>query len=133
GEQEIEGRGLGDDAAAGGDDDALMALDHRLERAALIAAKGGLAIEVEDRGKPGAGLALDLAVEFDEGHVEALGERVAERRFAGAAQPDERDAVAPLARHRGAEGIGEEAARLRQVLLRKTAQRLDEEREFHRP
>src|SRR3954451_3075082 len=79
GEQQIERAGLGDEAAPGGDDAILVALDRRLEAASLEAAKGGLAVKVEDLAERQAGFALDLAVELDEWHAAALGEAAAER------------------------------------------------------
>jgi hypothetical protein len=63
------------------------------QRAALVAAVAGLPVQQQDLVHAGAGLALDLAVEFDEGHA-ALGRQLAAQRgLAGAAQADQRDAL----------------------------------------
>ena len=72
--QQVEGVGLGDDAAAGGDDAALVLLEHALQRAALVAPVARLTVQQEDLVQARAGFALDLAVELDEGHAE-LGAR----------------------------------------------------------
>ena len=67
--------------------------DDALEAAALDAPVARLPVEQEHLGQADAGLALDLAVELDERAAAVLRERRAERRLAGAAQADERDAL----------------------------------------
>ena len=127
-------RGLGDDAAAGRDHGAVVAFQHRLERAPFIAAIGRLAVEIENLAQRRAGDALDLAVEFDEWHAELLRQHRAERRFAGAAQPDQRDPLAALMRDLAAEHRAERAARLAEFRAgSRRAQRLDQQRQFDRP
>src|SRR5262249_55262927 len=93
-EQKLKRARLGDDAAAGCDDETLMPAQHLVEGLALGAAESLLAEHVEDLAQGGAAALLDLAVELDEGHVEALGEEPPKRRLAAAAQADQRDAPA---------------------------------------
>src|SRR5260221_8596649 len=132
GEQEVEGAGLGDEAAAGGDHRALVALDHRLKAAPLEAAERRLAVKGEDLAELKPAFALDLAVELDEGNAARGGETAAERRLAGAAQADEGDAVATPLFHRRAEGIGEDIARLGKLHRRQALESLQEEGELDR-
>ena len=72
-----------------------LAADQALEAPALDAPISRLAVEQEDLGQADARLALDLAVELDERLAQFGGERASERGLAGAAQADERDALAP--------------------------------------
>ena len=90
-QQQVVRLGLGDDAAADGHHHLGVRLDDAFEAAALDAAVARLPVEEEDLGQADAGLALDLAVELDEGAAAVFRERRAERRLAGAAQADERD------------------------------------------
>src|SRR6185437_17032237 len=85
------------------DHGAVMPLQHGFERAALIAAIGGLAVEIKNLAQRRAGDALDLAVKFDERHAEVFRQHRAERRFAGATQTDQRDALAAFMRGLAAE------------------------------
>src|SRR5262249_35034645 len=94
-EQKLKRARLGDDAAAGCDDETLMPAQHIVERLTLGAAESLLAEHVEYLAQGGAAALLDLAVELDEGHAEALGEEPPKRRLAAAAQANERDAPAP--------------------------------------
>ena len=75
--------------------------DDAIERAALMAAEGRGAGHLDQIGNAGAVILLDGAVEFDERPAEMLRQHAAERRFAGAAQTDQRDAPRPVgaARH----------------------------------
>src|ERR1700751_2132621 len=72
--QPIVVTGIGDDAAAGGENKAAMALEYAGESNAFQAAIAGLAVEIEDNRQREAGVALDLAIEFDERTLQALGE-----------------------------------------------------------
>ena len=78
----------------------------------LGAAISGLSVEIEYFAEWRAGFALDLAVEFDERRTKPLRRKRAERRFAGAAQADERDAPTPFAVDRATKGAGENLPRL---------------------
>ena len=71
-----------------------LAADQPFEAPPLDAPISRLAVEQEDFGQADARLALDLAIELDERLSELGGERAAERRLAGAAQTDERHALA---------------------------------------
>src|SRR5262249_3607546 len=99
----------------------------------LVAAEGGLAVELEDLAELQPRILLDLAVELDEGNAELCGEPAPQGRLAGAAQADEGDAVAPPRRHRRAERAAEEPPRLGELLRRDALQGLDEEGELARP
>ncbi len=68
-----------------------IGLDRVLERAPLVAAIGVLPVEPEDLADGAAGELLDLAAELDERKVEILRQHAPERRFARAAQADQRD------------------------------------------
>ncbi len=92
-----------------------MARDHCGEGFAFRAPIGGLAVKIENLAEAGAESVLDFAVEFDEGDAERGSKSGAERRFAGAAQADEGDALAPVARRLIAEGVAQEAPRLGQL------------------
>src|SRR5215470_11350949 len=88
--------GLRNYASPGGDDGALVLLEHLLQAAALVAPVSRLPVEQEDLRQARARLALDLPVELDEGHAERLGELRAQRGLSGAAKPDERDPLQAL-------------------------------------
>ena len=66
--------------------------DHAFEAGALVAAEGGEPRDLDQVGDARAVVLLDQAVELDEGHAEALGQHASERRLAGAAQADQRNA-----------------------------------------
>src|SRR5262245_38143357 len=92
-EQKLERTRLGDDAARRRDHEAFVPAQHVVERLALGAPEGLLAEHVENLAQGGAAALLDLAVKLDEGQAEPLRGELAERRFAAAAQADQRDAV----------------------------------------
>src|SRR2546430_6348356 len=96
GEQELIGSGFGNDASARSDHGTLVFFQRSLEAAPLIAPIAGLPVKEKDLRETGACLALDLAVELDKGRAQRLGELGAERGFARAAQPDERDPLHAL-------------------------------------
>jgi hypothetical protein len=84
---------------AGGRDHGGVAFRNEARQAvALVAAERTLAINLEQRRDRRAVLALDHLVDLDEREAELLGEARAERRLAGAAQPDQRDAACAVHR-----------------------------------
>ena len=87
-EQQFVARGMGAQAAARRNHGARVRSQHAFEGAAFEAAKRLLAVHREHLAERGPGFALDLAVEFHERNVKTLGELLAERGFAGAAQAD---------------------------------------------
>ena len=93
-QQKVVGDGIGDDAAAGSQNEAGVSGEDAVERVALHAAVAGDAVEIEDDGEGKAGIVFDLFIELEEGTLERLGEQAAERGFAGAAQAGEGDARA---------------------------------------
>ena len=95
-EEQLIGSGLRDDAAARGDHGAFVFFEHPFEAAPLVAAVAGLPVEQKDLREAGARVALDLAVELDEGHAQSAGELRTERGFARTAQSDERDPLHAL-------------------------------------
>ena len=106
--------------------------EHVLERLALGAAEGLLAEHVEDLGQRGAGAALDLTVKLDEGHAERLGRQRPERRFAAAAQANQRDAARAVGLGRRAEALGDELAHLAERLRRQALEILREQGQLDR-
>ena len=118
GEQQAEGRRVGDDAARRRDDGLREAPDRLLERALLVAPIGCRPVERMDLGEAAAGDRFDAAVQLDERHLPALGEQAAEGALAGAAQADQRDPLAPrrLVRRR-AEQRRQRGPRLHQLGL----------------
>jgi len=94
-EEQVERGGLGHDTARRGDDCLGVLLQHRFERAALVAAVGGEAVQRMNFGHAASGNTLDFAIQLDKGHAELIGEQLSERGLAGAAQSDQRDARAP--------------------------------------
>ena len=70
--------------------------DHAFEAGALVTAERGEPGQLDQVVHRGAVVLLDHAVELDEGHAELFGQHPAERRLAGAAQADERDAPRPV-------------------------------------
>ena len=106
-EEEVVGGGVGDDAAASGEDEAAVPGKDALEGFALKAAVSCLAIEVEDDGEGLAGVGLNLLVEFNERAMQNLGEQGAQGGFAGAAEAGKGDTEA-AERSVGATELGEE-------------------------
>ena len=90
-QKEVEADEVGDQAARGCDDRLGIGFDRLLERAALVAAVGVLAVEPENFADAAAGELLDLAGELDKRKVEILRQHAAQRRLSRAAQADERD------------------------------------------
>ncbi len=104
-----------------------------LERASLVAAVGSRAEQVVDLGEPVAGDAFDLAIEFDERHAASLREHRAERRLAGAAQADQRDALlARLGSRAVAEQVRERDARAPQRGVVAAVQQVADQQPFGR-
>ena len=106
----------------------LVLAQHVVERLALGAAEGLLAEHLEDFAQRGAAALLDLAVEFDERHAERSRQQAAERRFAAAAQADQRDAPLRKSSDGCAEMLQQQLARLRE---RRRRQPLEELRQQH--
>src|SRR6516162_9127355 len=132
GQQQFERARLGDDAAASSDDEMQVLAEHLVERLALGAAEGLLAEHVEDFAQVCAAAPLNLAVELDEGHVEALGQQAAEGRFATAAQTDERNTPTPQALWWLAEMLEQHFACIRQRGWRQPLEELRQEHEIQR-
>ena len=109
----------------GGDDRRLVRGDDAIERAALVAAERGGAGHLDQIGNAGAVILLDQPVELDERPAEMLRQHPAERRLAGAAQADQRDAPravgAARPRHAGLDLLGER----RQFALRHLRQQIE--------
>src|SRR4030095_11787896 len=70
-----------------------MRLERSRKATPLDPSIAGLPVEQENLRQAHGGFAFDLAVELHEGRAVVLRERRAERAFAGAAQPDQRDAL----------------------------------------
>src|SRR6202043_479493 len=104
-----------------------VGLQGGLERGAFHAAERRLAEHLENLGQRHAALMLDLAVELDERRVDRLAEQVAKRRLAAAAQPDQRDAVAPGLAGGTAEARQQDLARLLELGGRQTIEQLPEQ------
>ena len=102
-QQQRVGLGVRDDAAGSGDDGRLVLGDHALQRAALVPAEGRRAGHLDQIGNAGAVILLDAPIELDEGPTEMLRQHPAERRLAGAAQADERNAPGAVGTARAAQ------------------------------
>ncbi len=89
-----------------------MVFGNAEERAALIAPVAGLAVQQQDLIHAGAGLALDLAVQLDKGHAPRRGKLRTKRGLAGAAQPDERNALLAALGISQAKGAGQQGVSL---------------------
>jgi len=83
---------VGDDAAPGGEYEAMMLGEDGIESLTFEAAIPIESIKIKDDGQGDAGVALDLLVQFNERHAENLRKETAERGFAGTAKSDEGDA-----------------------------------------
>ena len=125
--QQLEGRGLGDETAAGRQHEAGLALQDGFERAALVAAKHFLAEQFEQLAQLDAALPLDLAVELDEGHREALRQRATQRRLARAPQTHQRDPLRPHLTRKTREAREHEVARGREIRRRQAVEELREQ------
>jgi hypothetical protein len=107
-----------------------LRLDDVLEGAALVPPIGARAVEVVDLPDVTAGEALDLARELHERHAERIAEHAAERRFAGAAQADERDPPRLRPRAAVAEQLRDRDPRPAQLRIRTTGQRIADQQPF---
>ena len=87
-------------------------------------AKRLLAQHLEQFAERHAALALDLAVELDEGRFELGRQQPAERRFAAAAQADQGDAASPHRGRRPAEAPAQELACLGDFVRRQAVDQL---------
>src|SRR5215831_1113487 len=67
-----------------------------LEASALVAAKSCDARHLDEIGNARAVVLFDQPVELDKGIAERIGKPATQRRFAGAAQPDQRDTAATV-------------------------------------
>ena len=92
------GFGVRDDAAGGRDHRRIVLVDDAFEAGALVAAEGREPGHLDQIGNARAVVLLDQAVELDEGAGELIGKTPSQRRLAGAAQPDERDAPRAVGR-----------------------------------
>src|SRR5260221_10361107 len=82
---------LGEDHAPAGGDDAIIATRELGQQARLAPAEALLAFDFEDRGDWHAGALDEDAIGIDEFAPQALRERLADRRLAGAHHADEKD------------------------------------------
>ena len=96
-QQQPVGFGVRDNPAGGGDDGGLMSVQNALEAGALIAPEGRKSCHLDQIGETGAIFELDDAIKLNEGAIERLRQSAAQRRFAGAAQADQRDPSRPIA------------------------------------
>src|SRR5262249_44546950 len=127
GEQALEGAGLGDKAAAGGEHEARMALDRGLERRPLEAAEGWLAEHLEHLAEFHAARLFDLAIELDERARELGAQHLAERRLAAAAKADQRNPRPPRLARRAAVSRQQQLARFPQLGRGQSLKQLMEE------
>ena len=131
-QQHIVSRGLGHEAAAGGDHHPLEARDDGLQALPLESAEHRLTMHGEDLGQLHAAGALDLAVELHERHGQRLGGELTQRGLAGTAQADQGDATLRRC-SRLAEPLGDEAPCLNKVGRREALQLVQGERQVDRP
>ena len=110
----------------------MMLVKDLFQAAPLIAPVAGLSIQQKDFRQAGAGLALDLAVELDEGHAELFGEPRAQRGLAGAAQSDQGDAALGGGA-RWPEALAQQPARLGEVGGRQPLELVDGKGEIDGP
>ena len=125
-QQQRVGLGIRDDAAGGGDDRGLMRGDDTIERAALLAAERSGAGHLDQVGNAGAVILLDDAIELDEGPAEMLREHPPERRLAGAAQPDQRNAPGAIGAAGKRDPRFDQLGQLRQFAFRHLRQQIED-------
>ena len=132
-EQQVVGGRLRHQAAAGGDHRALEALHDGLQALPLElggTSPGPCVAKISDSSMP---LARSISRSSStKGTASASGGELAERRLAGAAQADQRDAARARAR-RLAEALGDQLARLGQLGRRQALQLVHGERQVDRP
>ena len=114
-----------DDAAGGGDDGLRVCGDDAFERATLMAAEGGGAGHLDQIRNPRAVILFDDAIELDERPAEMFGKLLAERRFAGAAQPDQRDALRPVGLSRPCDARLDQFGQRRQFAFRHLREQIE--------
>ena len=131
-EELVIGFGLGDDAAASRQHKFRMAVEHTVQGTALGPPVSGLAGQGENLAERQPEIPLDLGVKLDERHVEMTRQTAAQRRFAGAAQPDQRYAPLPRLKVGRGEMRVEQRPRLAEPVLRQAAQKLDDPPQFGR-
>ncbi len=91
--------GIRHDPACGGDHGRLVLVNHALEACALVAAEGCKSSHFDQIGNARAIVLLDEPVELDKRAAERIRKTAAQRRFAGAAQPNECDPAPALDLH----------------------------------
>ena len=99
--------------------------DDALERAPLMAAERGGAGHLDQVGNAGAVILLDDAVELDERPAEMLRQHAAERRLAGAAQTDQRDAPRPVGAGGARHARLDQFCKLRQLAFRHSGEKIE--------
>jgi hypothetical protein len=90
-EKAVEGAGIGNDAATGGEDESFVGVENGIESLPLHAAIACGTVEIEDDGEGQAGVVFNLFIELNEGNAKNLREQTTERGFAGTAQADQSD------------------------------------------
>ena len=99
-QQLVERQRLGDNAAAGGENQRPRPFHHRAQRLLLEPAIAILPVELEHLGHGETSGALDLLIEFDEIPAKPLGGETPDGGFARAAQADQRHAINRARRRR---------------------------------
>ena len=100
--------------------------DDAIERAALMAAEGRRAGHLDEIGNAGAVILLDQPVELDERPAQMLRQHAAERRLAGAAQADQRDAPRAVGAARPRQAGLDIFGKRRQFTLRHLRQQIED-------
>ena len=108
------------------DDRGLVLGNDTIQRIALLAAERRRAGHLDQIGDARAIIFLDPAVEFDERPIEMLRQHSAERRLAGAAQTDQRDALAAIRTAAHAHARGKLLGQGRQFLFRHLRQQIED-------
>ena len=98
-QQQRIGFGIRHDPAGGGDHGRLVLVDDAFEASALVAAEGCKSSHLDQIGNARPVVLLDEPVELDKRAAERIGKTAAQRRFAGAAQPNERDPTPTIDLH----------------------------------
>ena len=106
-----------------------MGFDQALQRAALVATVGGLAVEGKHDRQRGADALLDNVGEFDERHFQMLCQQLAQAAFAGTTQTHQCNAVAPAFLLKGA---AQQVLCFHQFGRRQARQKLAQQGEFGR-
>src|SRR6266496_2071620 len=130
--QQLERARLGDKAAAGRQHEARLALQHRFERGALVAAKHLLAEQLEQLAQADPALSLDLAVELDERHAQVRREPAAQRGLPRSAQTNQRNPLRPHVARSAGEACKQQVARRGEIRRRQPVEKLGQQQGIDR-